>query len=801
MLNILQIPTANFRTFSTWITCFLVFSSLQAQNDCIVPGGQVTEAFSALSIFISTTGSDDLADNPLVAVSLGFNHSYATDALIALESPSGERYILVGDNSNQTSSSCTDGNQDPISFFGRIVRGVGNPANLDFLGGNVTGDYTALDVGGNSNTSYNYDLAAFPFPNGDLDYFNQSGSQVSGRWRLLIGCVCAAFGSEQFDVTYFSLHFQNDSEIDCSLTADPAFYRMQPLSFNHDSLERCEDLLGYIDSLGAKPSHTGIESWFFYVENGLVKYVSVNGDVLDDANGSFDLYTYEFESFYLLSSQYENLRNSLSGLYNQPVSDIDDTFVANEVFFSTDSIPRHVELSPISSQFVRRILRENDTLELLSNWTVIYDELPHYLNKHFIDFFQPVSGECDSIYKGVFTIADYHLDTSVTIHLADTFWYIKDTLFDYRFQFKEGDTADVLVVNSFDSIGFVLTSSGSKCIRLESTAKIQPIGFPRELVLEIDFDVLQPFAPTDPDGNGRVDWRDVLYTAWSLGVQGSARTSVSSRVDSIAYVLPWQATAPISGLNSAYADVNGDGVVDFADVNQTSYSYGSRTIPSEIILKDLPSSNPSSTVIEWRGSPHPSDDSLVLNLKLIEDAGQIFHAFALALLSVSEFEFSPHIDLLHNSVVMNDSIFLIFSKVSSSTTGSHELGHLTIAKSDLDSDPNEPPVTTLPLLCLTAEEQPIEVTVNVEGLVSSSKSINSDWNVTAYPNPSNGQLTITWPVGAQRLQVFDLLGRTISDFALQQDQRARSIELPPGRYTISVSNGEWIMQSELVEVR
>ncbi len=79
--------------------------------------------------------------------------------------------------------------------------------------------------------------------------------------------------------------------------------------------------------------------------------------------------------------------------------------------------------------------------------------------------------------------------------------------------------------------------------------------------------------PGDADNNGRVENFDVLYTGFAYGEIGPARLGdVSQDTESFISVL-WEAMFP-TGQNFIFADANGDGAVDFADLLTISTNYG-----------------------------------------------------------------------------------------------------------------------------------------------------------------------------------------------------------------------------------
>lgn len=79
--------------------------------------------------------------------------------------------------------------------------------------------------------------------------------------------------------------------------------------------------------------------------------------------------------------------------------------------------------------------------------------------------------------------------------------------------------------------------------------------------------------PGDADNNGRVENYDVLYTGYAYGEIGPSRIGESPEDDLEFISLLWESIFP-SGVNFAYADADGNGAVDFVDLITISTNYG-----------------------------------------------------------------------------------------------------------------------------------------------------------------------------------------------------------------------------------
>ena len=82
----------------------------------------------------------------------------------------------------------------------------------------------------------------------------------------------------------------------------------------------------------------------------------------------------------------------------------------------------------------------------------------------------------------------------------------------------------------------------------------------------------QEVWPGDVDNNGRVDNLDLLYIGIAQDVVGTPRATVDSVWTGYPFT-PWGITFPDNNLDYAYADCNGDGVVDEADFEVALFNF------------------------------------------------------------------------------------------------------------------------------------------------------------------------------------------------------------------------------------
>lgn len=90
------------------------------------------------------------------------------------------------------------------------------------------------------------------------------------------------------------------------------------------------------------------------------------------------------------------------------------------------------------------------------------------------------------------------------------------------------------------------------------------------------FPLVSQVFPGDASNNGEVDNVDLLYIGYAYGEVGPARLEVGVEFAEQAIILPWDQNFPI-GLNYAYADTDGNGLIDIVDLLTVFINYGETT--------------------------------------------------------------------------------------------------------------------------------------------------------------------------------------------------------------------------------
>lgn len=93
--------------------------------------------------------------------------------------------------------------------------------------------------------------------------------------------------------------------------------------------------------------------------------------------------------------------------------------------------------------------------------------------------------------------------------------------------------------------------------------------------------------PGDVNNNGVVNEADLLFLGLGYGDSGPARKTVTTTWEQQVVSLPWE-TSAVPGLNSSFADCNGDGIVDANDIEAIKANYGRMHTDVEFIPDEIP---------------------------------------------------------------------------------------------------------------------------------------------------------------------------------------------------------------------
>lgn len=126
---------------------------------------------------------------------------------------------------------------------------------------------------------------------------------------------------------------------------------------------------------------------------------------------------------------------------------------------------------------------------------------------------------------------------------------------------------------------------------LQTTVPLRKIFFTTIIILcQIPVLLAQQVWPGDINNNGIVNNIDVLYWAVANGATGAGRTNASTEWQGQALPATLWGTNFPNGLNFAYADCDGNGVINEADKDVITQNYGQ--VHGTIIPDEYPQANP-----------------------------------------------------------------------------------------------------------------------------------------------------------------------------------------------------------------
>jgi hypothetical protein len=331
----------------------------------------------------------------------------------------------------------------------------------------------------------------------------------------------------------------------------------------------------------------------------------------------------------------------------------------------------------------------------------------------------------------------------------------------------------------------------------------------------------QQVWPGDINNNGIVNNVDVLYWAVANDARGPARPNASN--DWVGQDLPttvWADTFP-GGLNYAYADCNGDGVVNAADRNLLERNFGlvhGDVIPDEFATGE-PTSDPTLLLSSDRTTVPPRG-TLNADLSLGNETDSISNFYGIAFTVVYDPEILDQrasafsLDLLPNTwingrgndkaiqFIQNDrdlgvAQIAIFRQNREPVTGFGDIGTFKIVMEDivfLNSTIGNTDIKLVNDELADMMVAPSEVIFSVDTInVTSTRRLIRKSGVKLYPNPVSGQqvtLEMENPDEVIRIvQLFDTNGRLLSHQkmgGLQSKELIDVAELPAGIYTFKI---------------
>lgn len=328
--------------------------------------------------------------------------------------------------------------------------------------------------------------------------------------------------------------------------------------------------------------------------------------------------------------------------------------------------------------------------------------------------------------------------------------------------------------------------------------------------------------PGDVNNNGIVNGADLLYLGSVYGSTGPARSEESTNWEAQPIIEAWGDFFP-NGVNYAFADCNGDGVVDDADFEDAILGNFGEVHPGSgeaDFQNGIPGIN-----IPITFSPSVSFDSgdLILKIGLLLGNEQFevqdFYGMALqmsyhtTLVEDLDFEFALTEDSWidgpaeENSAVLfedNDDtdqaeLAITLIDPNQSRAGLGRIGEFSIVMEDiivgLIQDTFHIQIDSITLINSEISKtaivpDTISFILSEDLLILSNDEAltNKSTAVLVYPNPSNGQLIVSADESIENIQAFNLLGQSIPITLHEISPKKFAIEMSqalPGTYIIT----------------
>ncbi len=353
------------------------------------------------------------------------------------------------------------------------------------------------------------------------------------------------------------------------------------------------------------------------------------------------------------------------------------------------------------------------------------------------------------------------------------------------------------------------------------------IKFIRNFLLSLTFifllgQVNAQVWPGDVNNNGIVNGADLLYLGSVYGSTGPGRAEESTDWEAQPIIEAWGDFFP-NGVNYAFADCNGDGVVDDADFEEAILeNFGE--VHSGSGEADFQNGTPGVNIpISFSPNVSFEDGNLILKIGLLLGNEQFevqdFYGMALqmsyntTIVENLDFEFALTEDSWidgpaeENSAVLFEEdddtnraeLAITLIDPNQSRAGLGRIGEFSIVMEDiivgLIQDTFNIQIDSITLL--TSEIAKIAIVPDTISFVLSEDLLilSNDESLTnqstagwVYPNPSNGHFTIGADAPIENIQVFNLIGQRIPFTLHPTSSNQVAIELSraiPGTYIIA----------------
>lgn len=351
--------------------------------------------------------------------------------------------------------------------------------------------------------------------------------------------------------------------------------------------------------------------------------------------------------------------------------------------------------------------------------------------------------------------------------------------------------------------------------------------FKKELLLSLILiaglnPILGQVWPGDVNNNGIVNGVDLLYLGSVYGLTGPARSEVDADWEEQPLITAWGSFFP-NAVNHAFADCNGDGVVDENDIEEaiednfeeTHLGSGQGDYTNGIPGMDIPLSLSPSLSIE------DGDLNLKIALSLGNETFQVENFYGMALqlsysselMDEADFSFALTEDSWIDNVA-GDNSYLLFQEdddnqtaelaitltdPNQSRSGQGRIGEFSIVMEDiivgLLQDTIEIQIDSITLVSPTISKTAVvpdtlRLILSEDLLILSSDKGTQDKpsRVQVYPNPHRGRFLIQAEEPIENLRLFNILGQTLPVQVQRLGVGKYAISMPsatPGTYIIS----------------
>lgn len=317
----------------------------------------------------------------------------------------------------------------------------------------------------------------------------------------------------------------------------------------------------------------------------------------------------------------------------------------------------------------------------------------------------------------------------------------------------------------------------------------------------------QTIWPGDINNNGVVNGVDLLYWGQAFGANGSPRAEASADWAPRAAPPAWTQNFR-NGINFAYADCNGDGVVNEADLDdgiEDNYGLIQGTVSGDGFA-NAPAGSGAAPRIQLSADNNIVRPGEQINISLrIDDASrpiQNFYGLAFTMKYTAEYlqeDDGLDFELNENNWLHADGSYVekLFADNEEEGTamlaitrtnqefvavGTEELGSFSVVIEDIiiskEVDTIQIIIDSVLLITdgfrsLATEPTTFEiiVTENPDSLITSHEHIYNPLNtfdeVKAFPNPARNTFFIETPLQVNRLEIFNAMGQRV-DFYIQE---------------------------------